>query len=891
MESTILLLQVSLLIAALVAVGLLFYAFKFRQAPGGWNFVILMSGVAWWATMDGISPFFDSLETKTFLAQAAYLGIVSTPVAWLSFVLSYAGIQIKDYALPRNGVFILGMAVLLGALTNDVHHLLYKEVVFTPGDYGPVFSYGPLFWSWVGCTYLMLVLSTVMLIRTAVNSSQLFRSQIVQLIIGAFLPWAGNAAYLLKLNPVVGFDLTPLAFVAVGAISISVVFKKRLFEVIPVAYATLFHSMRDAAFLISSDFTVIDINASGEKMLNGREWRGTNVNKLMSGLPEQTAERLMEFLIAAQHAKPTDLNTLEFDVTLDSGDIAWLAVSASPVIQNDRNNVNLLITAREVTQTKANQERIARTADELEKVNSIAKELLQEGTWERKMKFITKRIVEGFNVDYSFIWSIEDQDIHVRSQPSILASAEILDITSQIGFDRFLKQNEKTLLEGGALQISDNSLNAFLLAHPFTRKGKVWGIWTHIWLDAIPDGPSLNALSLISELLNSAITREDYFHETVVAKETAVKASKAKTEFLSMMSHEIRTPLNAIIGISNILEQDEKEADFEEHKSALIHASKHLKGLVDDILDFSKIEGGFLELTKREIHIESFMKSVIGTYKEWAIDKGIDLSLELDVQADRIILADQLRLGQVMNNLINNAIKYTDGGKVIVSLKETDSGGLKFSVKDSGIGISQEDQKKIFEEFTQAYMGNDREHSGTGLGLSISRKLIELMNSKLLVQSELGVGSTFSFELTNVLTDSRNVQKAETQKKKADLSGTILIVEDNKVNYTIVNAMLTKWGITTHAAYNGQEAVDFCKENEVDLILMDLQMPIMDGYEATEALRSLGTKTPIIALTASAMIDTIDRAKEAGMNDYITKPFQPNDLREKLHLYLAKEKA
>ncbi|NVK26982.1 MAG: response regulator [Flavobacteriia bacterium] len=891
MDSTILLLQVSLLIAALVALGLTFYALKYRQVKGGWNFVILMSGVAWWATMDGISPFFDSVETKTQLAQAAYLGIVITPVAWLSFVLSYAGIQINEYSLPRNGVFILGGAVLFGALTNDFHHLLYKEVLYTEGDYGPVFSYGPLFWSWVGCTYLMLLISTVMLIKTAVNSSQLFRSQIIQLIIGAFLPWAGNAAYLLKLNPVVGFDLTPLAFVAVGAISISVVFRKRLFEVLPVAYATLFHSMRDAAFLISSDFTVIDINSSGEKMLNGREWRGVNVNALTESLPDDTASELIEFLISAQHSSMSDRSSLEMNLKLDSGTLVWLSISASPVIQNGDDKVNLLITIREITQTKVDQERIARTANELERVNSIAKALLQEGTWERKMKFISKMIVEGFDVNHSFIWSIPDNDIHVRSQPSIMASAEILDLTSKIGFSQILNEHKEALLRGDSLQINNDQHNAFILAHPFSRGGEVWGIWAHIWVNGIPDGPSLNALSLIAELLNSAITREDYFYETVNAKEQAVKASKAKTEFLSMMSHEIRTPLNAIIGISNILDQGEKEADFQEHKNSLKHASKHLKGLVDDILDFSKIEGGFLELSKREIHIESFMKSVIGTYKEWASEKGTELSLILDVTEDTLISADQLRLGQVINNLINNAIKYTEGGKVVVSVNKVGNNGLKFSVKDSGIGISKEDQKRIFEEFTQVYMGNDREHSGTGLGLSISRKLIELMNSKLLVQSELGVGSTFSFVLEDVIIGTQSQNQVTAPQEQVPLSGNILIVEDNKVNYTIVNAMLTKWGVKTHAAYNGQEALEFCENETVDLILMDLQMPIMDGYEATKAIRSLGVKTPIVALTASAMIDTIDRAKEAGMNDYITKPFQPAELREKLQLYLSKEKA
>ncbi|NVK03849.1 MAG: response regulator [Flavobacteriia bacterium] len=883
--TAILTLQIALLIAAAIAFGIGVNTWRFRTLPGATYFILLMFGVAVWSIMDGIMPWAETTDLKTTYAQLSYIGIVSTPIFWFNFTYKYSGSKLSQFKYFRLSLYVIGAMILTLALTNDWHGLLYRSTSYHLGNYGLNFEYGPVFWIWVSVSYLLLLLSTILLIRTALTSSKLFQSQIVLLIIGAFLPWIGNFFYLIGWNIMEGFDLTPLAFVGVGGVSVSVVFQKRIFEVFPVAYATLFKSMSDSAFLLTPDYSIIDANESGIAMLNDDDWKGAPLRRYLANVP---AKQFNEIVIFLDTVKNDGINNqIEISLPNEDGHSVWLAIAASPIEQRFGDGNNLLVTLREITQVRKNQERVQRTAKELERVNDIAQELLQEGSWERKMKYILKSVKEGFNTTYSFIWSVEDRDIHVRSQPNLLVTADILDLMAKINLTQRIDQFNQDLVAGEPIKIYDEELRTFLIGYPFMKKLNVWGVWTFVWKNYEPQDQSLQALKLMADLLGAAISREDYFNETILAKEEAIQANKAKTEFLSMMSHEIRTPLNAIIGISNIIDASENEADFKNHVSSLRHASTHLKSLVDDVLDFSKIEGGFLELSPREIHVNDLVKPIISSYKDWAAEKGIKLTLEWKATKKAVLLVDPVRLTQVLNNLVNNGIKYTQNGEVCLCVVEMPNNSLRFAVKDTGIGISKSDQKKIFEEFTQAYMGHDREHSGTGLGLSISTQLVKMMGSELKVSSELGKGSQFYFDLQNVIVRINSKYDEKEQVQQSIIKGNVLIVEDNNINMAIVRTLLSKWGLNTKEASNGEEAVAMAKNHHFDLILMDLQMPVMDGYEATKIIREKDTDVHIIALTASAMIDTIERAREAGMDDYISKPFQPLELQQKIETYIS----
>jgi len=377
------------------------------------------------------------------------------------------------------------------------------------------------------------------------------------------------------------------------------------------------------------------------------------------------------------------------------------------------------------------------------------------------------------------------------------------------------------------------------------------------------------------------------------ARHLAEQAAIAKTEFLSTMSHEIRTPLNAVIGMSHLLSENPRD-DQEENVRTLEFSAKNLMLLINDILDYNKIDSGKLEFDNSEVDIRTLVQNLLQTYQTKADEKGIALELSVDKKVPQTIFTDHTRLSQVLSNLVSNAIKFTDKGRVEVSLKQVmrtkERSAIKFKVEDTGIGIPKEKQSMIFETFTQASSTTTRVFGGTGLGLAITKKLLHLQGVAIHLFSLPGKGSRFYFTQTfSIPKDSPkrvpSLQLTINEKQDQNLEGlTILLVEDNEVNVLVAKKFLTKWQANVHNVENGQEALDEITQGgeKYDLILMDLQMPVMDGYTASREIRKVGYQRPIIALTASALMEVEEKVKNAGMDDYVTKPFNPNDLLAKI---------
>ncbi len=374
------------------------------------------------------------------------------------------------------------------------------------------------------------------------------------------------------------------------------------------------------------------------------------------------------------------------------------------------------------------------------------------------------------------------------------------------------------------------------------------------------------------------------------AKEQAEEAARAKEEFLAHMSHEIRTPLNAVVGIAKLLRQQAYLPSQSKNLESLDFAAENLITLINDILDFSKIKAGKVTLEKDAFGLRAFLDGLRRTHQAKAADKGNSLIFEVDEDVPRWISTDKLKLSQVLNNLISNALKFTTEGSVQlrVSLEkdEGDTVGLLFSVRDNGIGIPADQLQTIFDEFSQARRTFNVQEGGTGLGLSITRLLLNLMNSKIHVESREGEGAHFFFSL-EVSKVNRQEQSTyqDNGQHPVDLSQIkILLVEDVALNRMVVEQFLTDWWqLTADAAHHGKEAVQMVEQNRYDLILMDIRMPFMDGYEATQLIRGMADaqkrNTPIIAFTADTVEQFHQHLHSGLFTDIVTKPFDPEQLR------------
>lgn len=433
---------------------------------------------------------------------------------------------------------------------------------------------------------------------------------------------------------------------------------------------------------------------------------------------------------------------------------------------------------------------------------------------------------------------------------------------------------------------SDTQLNKFLKTINNTYKDYERDFKLFERANALNDEEYNKINQKLKEELNN---NKKFQLKLLKAKNKAEKANESKTNFLSVMSHEIRTPLNAIIGSIYLLEKNNDLNQLNEQIDILKVSSNNLLSLINDILDYNKIDAKKAYLEQIPFNLKQILDDIIKSQDFNFKSNQNKVIYNIDEKLNYHLIGDPLRLSQILINLISNASKFSKQEKITITVKEiekkSESATIYFEIKDTGIGIKQSNLKKIFQPFTQEQNNTTRKFGGTGLGLVIVSQLLKLHNSKINVYSKRKTGSTFFFEITFALSNSSIKTEDKIENTNFNFSK-ILIVEDNLINIKILGKILNNWKIDYDIAENGKIGFEKFQKNHYDLILMDLSMPVMDGFESTILIRKINNTIPIIAVSASDFVNDISKAKALGFTDYITKPFNMVNLNSKLNNYL-----
>lgn len=516
-------------------------------------------------------------------------------------------------------------------------------------------------------------------------------------------------------------------------------------------------------------------------------------------------------------------------------------------------------------------------------------------------KKLTTQIADSENTLRSLIENIEGGIGSFDKEGVILYLNKKFSEYFELTFGKKLKVGDKMseMLEPDSQELWTNIFNTAINGERVRTEVKLI-VEDRLFYFDLSVSPLINSKGTIEgiTIFKQDITQSKLAQEVLIkSQKEAEEASKAKDHFLSTMSHELRTPMNAVIGMTHLLLQEEPKPEQVENLQTLKYSAENLLVIINDILDYNKIEAGKVVLEKIDFNLKQMISRLKQSLQYQANDKNIQIRTLFDGELPEFVKGDSFRINQILTNLLSNGIKFTSKGHVSIEVMvdniHDQSLDLSFSVTDTGIGIPNDKLDLIFESFTQASDSITREYGGTGLGLAITKKLLNLMNSQIYVESTLGVGTRFCFKL-KLFKSAKNFEENPSVKRnhsKLDLSGIrILLAEDHIINQKVADKFLKKLKIETVFADNGVMALNLFRENSFDLVLMDLQMPELDGYATSLVIRESNKEIPIIAMTASTMEDVRTKISRSGMNDFISKPFDPNVLYEKIIKYLPKEK-
>lgn len=525
-----------------------------------------------------------------------------------------------------------------------------------------------------------------------------------------------------------------------------------------------------------------------------------------------------------------------------------------------------------------------------QKVSQRAKEIQkQRNFYESILNQVPAEIVVAdHNQKYLFISESAIKDVELREWligKNDFDFCEYRNISMDLARERFSKYQEVR-----------NTLKVAEWTEKFTKNGQD----IYLLRRLVPLFNNNDEIEMFIGYSLDITDSEEYRLELIEARDIAQKATSAKSEFLSKISHEIRTPLNAIIGLTNILMNEEHNRSQGHYLQSMKYSADSLLGIINEVLDFSKIEAGKITFESIPFNFRHLINGIQQTFEFRANEIGLEFKSILDDTIPRIIEGDRVKLNQILLNLVGNAMKFTTEGHIYLiteMLQKTDADLLiRFTVEDTGIGIAHDKVDKVFESFSQEGDDTTRKFGGTGLGLTITKRFIEGQNGSIHVESEQGKGSRFIFEMPFKYDPKHKENSLIDKAWSKDLSmvkgKSILVAEDNLMNQLVLQKMLEKWAPKLEMVSNGQLALDKLETEDFDLVFLDVQMPIKDGISTVKDWRNyeanhLRERVPVVALTADAFSESRQRVIDAGMDDFLSKPIEISELRRVLHKYLT----
>ncbi|TAN44107.1 MAG: PAS domain S-box protein [Nitrospirae bacterium] len=633
-------------------------------------------------------------------------------------------------------------------------------------------------------------------------------------------------------------------------------------------YRAILRTTRDGFWIVDMQGRFIDVNDSYCNLIGytREELLGMSISDIeVIENPEQTRAHIERILISGSDRFDTKHRA-------KNGAIVDFEVSTNYL---DMAGGRLVVFLRDITERKLLDDALK---DREAKLSTIL-----NTTVEAIITINEDRIIESFNQAASKLFGYGPLEAIGRNVNMLMP--EPYYSQHEMFVKNYLKTGEKKLIGIG------------IEAHARHKDGRVFPISL-----AVSEVP-LADRRIFTGIIKDITERKRFEEEIKAAKEAAEAANRAKSEFLANMSHEIRTPMNAVIGLSHLALMTDLNPKQLDYLTKIEMSAQALLGIINDILDFSKIEAGRLVIESVIFNIDDILEQAINLMSVGAKEKGLKIELSLSPDVPRLLVGDPMRLRQVLINLISNAVKFTEQGLVLISVEAAAEGSqetiiLSFGIRDTGIGLTEEQRSSLFNMFTQADSSTTRRYGGTGLGLSISKKLVEMMGGSISVDSEYGKGSLFSFtaRFGRVKDEDIKISEARSTGAAEQLSvlqgSRVLLAEDHLINRQVALEILKNAGVTVDVASNGRNAVEMALSGETyDAVLMDIQMPEMDGYEATRRIREKKTaeELPIIAMTAHAFAEERERCLSAGMNAHIAKPIDLNVLYETLSRWIHKK--